>query len=474
MITVALGRIAQFLMALAMLRVATTLLTPEELGKVSLVITTTAFFAMFLINPVGMFINRRLHSWNTNGVAQKYLRLYGVYLLLVAITAFYALMVIINFGALHFGMASEWVLFLVCAGLVFNTINQTSIPSLNLLGQTNWFIVLTFLSTTASFAISVHLVESFEFNALNWVLGQLIGQILFAAIGTWVLFKRLRRTDEIKTSSLVSKRHIKILMNFAWPVAVAAGLGWLQNQGYRYLVESYLGLAQLGLFVAGFSISMGIMSGFESVLTTYFQPVLYKDTSQANAIEIDQAWLRYAAVITPALFSVAAFMVLLAPELTKLFLGPTFQTSAKFLIYGAIVELGRSLSGVIALKAHVRMETHRLMLPNAVGSVIAIALAFVCIPLWGLEGAGFALVCAAFASVFCFLFFMHEFKPCTWIGKTMLHFALLSCLIGWLTYLLRMVFPSASLQGSVSILLVTGGVFLGFQIHHFKNYIFKK
>src|SRR5580698_3094950 len=57
------GRGAQFLLALATVRVGTTLLSPAEMGRVSLVVTTTGFFIFLLVNPVGMFINRRLHSW---------------------------------------------------------------------------------------------------------------------------------------------------------------------------------------------------------------------------------------------------------------------------------------------------------------------------------------------------------------------------------------------------------------------------
>jgi hypothetical protein len=40
LITIFFGRAAQFMLALAMMRVATMLLSPEEMGKASLVLTT--------------------------------------------------------------------------------------------------------------------------------------------------------------------------------------------------------------------------------------------------------------------------------------------------------------------------------------------------------------------------------------------------------------------------------------------------
>ena len=53
------------------------------------------------------------------------------------------------------------------------------------------------------------------------------------------------------------------LFHFAWPVALSAGLGYVQGQGYRYILDSKIGLEELGLFSAGYGISFGIMAGIE-------------------------------------------------------------------------------------------------------------------------------------------------------------------------------------------------------------------
>jgi predicted small integral membrane protein len=129
LIAIILGRAAQFLLALATLRAATTLLSPDEMGKVSLILTTTACFAMFLVNPVGMFINRRLHAWQAKGLAYPYLKLYSVYLGVVALFAAIVLPILDKSGWVGFAMPAPWLVGLVCGSLIFNTVNQTSIPS---------------------------------------------------------------------------------------------------------------------------------------------------------------------------------------------------------------------------------------------------------------------------------------------------------------------------------------------------------
>lgn len=399
MITIIIGRAAQFLLSLAMMRVATTLLSPEEMGRVSLVLTTVAFFALFLVNPVGMFINRRLHAWQANGVARRYLVRYVIYLLWVALIAAIGLPLLYMTGLINFGISIAWLILLVCGSLLFNTINQTAIPSLNLLGDSRRFVLLSVATIAASFACATLLVQKVQASAQYWLLGLLIGQTFLGAVGTKVLFARLKKTAMLHAPSAIHRQHLQALFSFAWPVAIAAGLGWAQGQGYRYLMEGQLGLAQLGLFVAGYGISAGMIAGFESVLTTYFQPRLYRDVSMDHPIRQSQAWQRYAAAVIPSLLLTIAFIVMLAPELTHIFLGGNFQSAADYVIWGALAEAARVLMGIYSLIAHVHMRTHWLILPNLIGAVASITLCVLLIPDFGAAGVGMGLVSSGVAVV---------------------------------------------------------------------------
>ncbi|NOT14835.1 MAG: oligosaccharide flippase family protein, partial [Methylotenera sp.] len=388
MITIILGRAAQFLLALIMMRVATTLLSPAEMGRVSLVLSTIAFFALFLVNPVGMFINRRLHAWQATGVAKHYLIRYVAYLLLVALVAAIVLRLFYMAGVVNFGIPIGWLLLLVCGSLLFNTINQTSIPSLNMLGDSKRFVMLSVATLATSFAFATLFVQNLQPAAQYWLLGLLIGQTVFAVIGTKVLFKKLHPAEISHALPTISKLHLKELFNFAWPVSIAAGLAWVQGQGYRYIIDDQLGLSQLGLFVAGYGISAGIIAAFESVLTTYFQPRLYRDVSGANPTQQAQAWHRYAAAVIPSLILTVALIMILAPELTRLLLGENFQSAANFLIWGALAEAARVLMGVYSLIAHVHMRTRWLIMPNIIGATLSISLSALLIPVMGAAGAG--------------------------------------------------------------------------------------
>ena len=392
MITIIIGRAAQFLLALLMMRVGTDLLLPEEIGKASLISTTTAFFAFFFISPVGMFINRRLHAWRASGLARHYLRYYVNYLLSVSLMAAVFLYFLELYGWLNSGMPFAWFVALVCGAVFFNTITVTAIPSLGLLGETKKFIILSVAMAAASFFCAVLFVYMNHPLAHYWLMVQLIGQTLIGVIGVKLLFKHLKNSQEIQIPLGIQQRHLLTLFRFAWPVAIAACLGWLQAQGYRYIMESQVGLIQLGLFVAGYSISAGFIYGFESILTTYYQPRLYRDVSYENPLQQVSAWQAYASTIIPSLMLTVAFVIMLAPELTRLFLGEKFQTAAEYLVWGGLAEAARVLIGAYSLIAHVFMRTSWLIIPNVIGASLSIILCAMLIPKYGAAGAGIALV----------------------------------------------------------------------------------
>lgn len=458
-----------------MMRVATTLLSPVEMGRVSLVLTTVAFFALFLVNPVGMFINRRLHAWQASGGARFYLIRYVSYLLLVALFAAVVLQLLYLMRVVDFGISIGWLVLLVCGSLLFNTINQTAIPSLNLLGDSRRFVVLSVATLAASFASATFLVEMVQPSAHYWLLGLLLGQALIGIIGSQILLARLASSGAGHAPRMIRKQHLQTLFSFAWPVAIAAGLGWVQGQGYRYLIEGQLGLAQLGLFVAGYGISAGIIAGFESILTTYFQPRLYRDASVGGHLHWQaQAWQRYAAAVIPSLLLTVALVVTLAPELTRIFLGKNFHSAANYVIWGALAEAARVLTGIYSLIAHVHMRTRWLIIPSVIGAGLSVALCALLIPRFGAAGAGIGLVCSGFAVVAT----MHLLLAPKVGGGTPMRpvwMAGLSAAAVWGAALgLRQLFDQGAWGGTVAVLAVAGVSYLGLQYLFLRRHLTEK
>ncbi|MCR4303903.1 MAG: hypothetical protein NUV63_06710 [Gallionella sp.] len=400
MLLVTIGRIAQFALLLLTLRLATSLLSPAEMGKISIVTATVGFFALLILNPVGMFMNRRLHAWDVRGQTIAYLTYFWRYLFGVSLFSILVLTALIGLSIWSPGIGIYWLLLLVSGNLFFGTVNQVVIPGLNLLGHRGWFIGLTVATAAVSLIFAVVLVVAVLPNAEYWLSGLLLGQLVVGLIGKKVLSKKVHRSNaESNTPPKLSLSHYKNLLRFAWPVAIAVGLGWIQSQGYRYLMEERLGLIELGLFVAGYGISSGLIAGFDSIFATYFQPRFYKQISKGNFGEQSHAWTEYSQAILPSLLLTSIFIMATAPELTQLLLGANFRSSSQYVVWGALAELARISAGVFGMAAHARMNTKLLLLPNLAGAVISIALIWYLMPVYGSDGVGVGLVCSSLAAL---------------------------------------------------------------------------
>ena len=386
------------------MRLATSYLSPDEMGRLSLITAATAFFALFLVNPVGMFINRRFHAWDVVGRAKYYLKLHWVYLMVVSGVAAGSLAVLNNLGALGSQFSTTWLLLLVCGSLFFNTINQTAIPSLNLLEFRGHFFILTLATIGMGLVSAYLLVRTFSPTAEYWLMGLLIGQALLGGVGVAVLFAKLRTSVAVQRPT---KTHLRILFGFAWPVAVSVGFNWLQTQGYRFFAADSLGLGALGLFVAGYGISAGLLAGFEAVLTTYLQPRFYKSVSNNNTTTQSLAWNKYARAILPSLVLVTFILIGLAEELTRFMVGPAYQSSSQFVVWGVLAEGARIVAGVYGMSAHAKMKTRLLLLPNFLGAIICSALILVLAPKLGAHGIGLARALAGIGLVLALHYLMN-------------------------------------------------------------------
>ncbi|WP_413287830.1 polysaccharide biosynthesis C-terminal domain-containing protein [Bdellovibrio sp. HCB337] len=391
MLLIALGRVAQFLILLLIMRVATTVLPPSEMGRMSLLVTTIALCALFFINPIGMFINRRLHEWNEQGRVKHYLNLYYGYLVFIFLVVSGLLSLTNHFIWFDFQTETIWLIVLIGGSLLFNTINQTAIPSLNMLGYRGWFMGLTIATLAAGFILAWTLVKNYSGRAEYWMLGLLIGQIIFAGIGIKVFLSKLRPPQAPLQKSKVN---FKPILMFTWPIAISVGLNWLQMQGYRFLLNDSMGLAALGLFVAGYGVSAGLISGFESILTTYFQPLFYENVSKGTGEQTTQVWENYASAIIPSVVLLVWMLSAVAPELTRVLLGVQYRDSYIYVTWGAIAEGARVVAGVYTLAAHGRMKTQLLLLPNLVGAILSLTLVSYLVPKMGAIGAGVGLTVA--------------------------------------------------------------------------------
>jgi len=397
-----LGRIAQALLALLALRIITTMLSPEEMGRWSLLLAVTSFFVLGLVNPVGMFINRRLHAWVEYGRINQYMKVYSIYLIVISVFAALFLYVLNMFYVAVPGMPLAWVLTLVICAIIFATLNQTYTPSLNMLGHRGWFVLLTLGTVMCGLVVSVIFVYTVAAEAELWQAGQIVGQALMALVGGALFFKlakQKQKSDSSRKSLVVSYLKLAAVFAFCWPLAISVLLTWVQSQSYRFLVQDLIGLEALGLFVVGYGVSASLIGVFESVISTYFIPMFYKRTASEDKREQALAWHAYASAMISSLIVTVTVIVAISDEFARVLLDEKFMQASKYIVWGALAEAARVIVASYALLAHAGMNTKKLILPNVLAALAAPLAVFLLVDNLGVDGVGMGLAVAGLVAI---------------------------------------------------------------------------
>jgi O-antigen/teichoic acid export membrane protein len=356
---------------------------------------------------------------------------------------------------------------LVACSILCGTLNQTAIPSLNIFGRPYWFGILTLATTAIGLIIAFFAVHLLQRVAEWWFTGLLIGQLIVGAWGLYLLRQTLNRPMPFTQSlSLLNRSAIQGLLNFAWPISLAVSLGWIQSQSYRFIVEHSLGLHDLGLFAAGYGISAGLTAGFESMLTTHFQSIFYKQVNSETAGGAEAAWHHYARSVLPSIALTAFLIIGVAPQLTDLLLSAEYSTSYQYVMWGAGAEFCRITTAVFALFAHAKMMTKILIYPNLLGAFSAVVLVWLLVTKYGIAGIGPGLALSSLCSLLLTIYITSHFTAFKLSLKTILSTVFMG---GALILIARVPYtyfnPELSPEKVIFTVIVTVSIFSIFQIY---------
>ncbi|MGA2670016.1 MAG: hypothetical protein ABSF21_01165 [Dehalococcoidia bacterium] len=400
LITIMLGQGLQAVTGLVAIRLLTSLLPPEEAGRYYILLSLSAFFALLLINPVGMYINRKTHEWHRSGTIQKNLHLFWLYLLGVALFAFFVLLLLKSTVGLGIDITWLWLLALVAGGLLFNTANVTVTTILNFLGNRIWFVIFTLLTLWVGLGLSFFFTSKINAQAEYWLAGVILAQFLIFFLSYRYLTTSLNRSRNEPRPGLPSIPKFSTMLpplHFAWPLAIVAGLSWVQSQSYRFVLSHFGGLEALGLFAVGYGIAASITAVFESIFDQYYLPIFYKEVSTADLEGRKTSWNRFAAYLFPGALVMTAFIIACTPYLIKLLVAPQFHEAGRFILWGGLAELFCLLARGFSMMAHAEMKTTWLILPSITGAAVALG-GVLALTQWDPQvGTGIALTIAGFA-----------------------------------------------------------------------------
>jgi O-antigen/teichoic acid export membrane protein len=376
-LTVLIGRLFQIVIMMVTLRVLTTLLSPEEMGSIYIFTSIYTFFILAFISPFGKYINKHTHAWHESGVLLSNLSIYYIYLLIIA-----CLSVLIGYYFSQFdivsGISLSVYLLLLFSFILFISFNQTVIPLLNML---YYRISFTFLATCTFLGILVFgylFVILFGESAQNWLFGMAFSNALFGIIGYIVLKNRVseKSNNLLVIFKKITKNNLKKILNFTIPLAVAIVFMWLQNSGYRIIIEKNIGLDFLGFFGVGMMVSIQISSVIESIVMQYLHPIYYKDITNTTLNKRKEAIDRLINTVLPIYFMLALFLTFLSKHILEILVDEKYYGAYIFMAFGVWVEFFRMSTNLFENISQSEMNTKKIIYPYIVGGITTITLIY--------------------------------------------------------------------------------------------------
>lgn len=457
------GRLATALIGLLSIRTMTILLHPVEYAQWALLVAFQIFGGLFLINPVGMHINRYTHEWWDSSELIYKLKQYNRYIALVSFVIW--IVVIIWWQVTQNSPHLRHIAALGVALLVYtSTWNATLLFMLNMLGFRAQSVVWLTLTAILSLLFSITLV-SLHHSGIAWILGQVFGQSIGAYAG-WRILKRKHSTYSVAVinSSLTGFISKETILKFCFPLALATGCMWLQSTSYRFFVSQAWGLMDLALLVIG----LGLSSQFWAVIETCAMQFLYPYFYKAISLEKDdgnngKSLSDLLNILIPLYTIFAVFNVLSASALLYLLTDQRYHLALPFVIYGALIEFARSSTNVWSNAAQVRKDTKTVILPYAIGATV-VWLGLLLLHKWNtpIEYFSYVLVLAGVVTCISMVALMKRLLPLKLeLGRVLPPLFVL--IVSLITMILHPIYIENFLQ-SIGLLIITGSLSVIFML----------
>lgn len=191
------GRVLQIVISLVSIKVATKYLEANEMGNLYLIMSIVGFYGLFLVNPIGQYINRYTHQWYDQKKIINVFYIFNFYVLALSLFSIGITYLLCQSGVGNTIELFYFILF-VALFIYFNTWNQTIIPMINMLEGRITFVVFTLLTQLLILIFAVYLINNWEAKGIMWFLGQVIAFGLMAFIALVFFVKKIQGNFSIK------------------------------------------------------------------------------------------------------------------------------------------------------------------------------------------------------------------------------------------------------------------------------------
>lgn len=364
------GRILQILIMLVVIRLSTNLLDANEIGNFYLIVSISGFFGLFLVNPVGQYINRKTHEWYEQSKLVNVFYLYNFYILGLSFASI-AIVYILSSVGIAENINVLYLSIVVALFVYFNTWNQTIIPMMNMLEHRITFVFFTLASQILYLFLAYLFLSIFVKEGVIWFFGQVVAFGIVAIISIYFFMTRIQNDFSLKNAhGMITSHNIKHILKFTAPLSLGVLFLWMQTQSYAIIIEKYIGSEFLGFFGVGMSVALAITSAFELIIMQYLYPQMYKSMKDENQFTLVIS--KILNLIIPIYFLLAIFVSIFATYMMTILVDLKYSDSYIYVIFGVWISFFRMSSNILSNVAHAKLKTEKLIYPYSVGGILSV------------------------------------------------------------------------------------------------------
>lgn len=407
------GRGLQVVATIATIKVATSLLSPSQVGSINQITALSVLLYAMFVMPVSYYVGRGLLDWHDAGLLSRRFRNYIRYVVLVSLFCALAVFLFERVGDVISSVSARWVALLVGVYLAAFPLHTAVSNGLVVLGRKVAYAVFINAAVWIGLAVAVFLF--WETNKPEmWLLGLYGGFIVSSCL---YLASAYFRFPDSRPAGPVQD-HVpftyKKVFAFAWPMVIIYALHWVQLQSYRFTLEDVAGLASVGLFVAAHAVCAAPMQTFQTMFNDFYSQTLYGKLKGGTREQQARAWNGYAEAYIPSVILFGSFLAGCGPYLAKVFLGPQFQVVAPMLIWPALIETARAISTSVDTMGIVKIDMRVNLAPAIVGAICSPPLIYALASEDPLAGTGIALSLAGLAGLLVVVPLSYRVLPIHW------------------------------------------------------------
>lgn len=226
------------------------------------------------------------------------------------------------------------------------------------------------------------LYVNFALNAAN-----IIGIFFLSAIAqAGLIFWSYRQLISTRVRLNLARTTIYQSLQFAWPMILWGGFGWLQNMSSRWMINYHTGtavVAEYGILVSIATMPFNALIGMVGI---YIQPILYQDSQNTTTHPYRTVKL-IALKLIPICISMVAVTAIFSEPLISLLTSNKYTEKAWALPFIASAVAFNSICTILTYAIFASRKTAMLIAANVIPGVFSIAFGYIVIGKHGFNGA---------------------------------------------------------------------------------------